>query len=486
MHKLRFLFFSLLFCLFATSVAFAQEADLVVVKTGPDTSAADTDVTYNVDVTNIGPDDSAPITLNDPIPAGMTFVSAAPPGCTTPSVGSGGTVTCAIATLTAGSTASFTFVFHIPPATPPGTTFTNIATASSVTDPTDENNSGVAVTSTPPPATGDMSILKNGPSTSGPDTDVVFTIDVSNLGPDAATTVNVSDTLPGNLTFVSLVNTGFAMDSCTPPGAGSGGTITCLSASFPFGPTATLTLTAHIPAGTPSGTTYNNQATVTADNDPEPANNTASAVVTVSSADVSVTKTGDATVTAGNDATYTIIVANGQGSDTATVTLDDDLPPGTSFVSFTQDNGPPASCSTPLPGSTVGTISCGIVLPAATSAQFTLVLEAGNTTSITNTAEVSSNVFDTNPSNNSDSATTTVTPSADLGVSKSGPGTATAGANVSYTITVTNSGPSDATSVSLTDTLPPDLTLVSMTQNSGPAFSCAGTTCTIATFPLNA
>lgn len=486
MFKFRFCLISLFLCLFATSFAFAQEADLVVTKTGPDTAAADTDVSYDVTILNIGPDTSAAITLSDPIPPGMTFVSATPPGCTTPSVGSGGTITCVIPTLAVNDTAVFTFVFHIDPQTPPGTTFLNIATAVSATDPTDENNSGIAGTSTPSAPTSDMGVLKSAPSAAPPDTDIVFTINVSNIGGGAATTVSVSDTLPGNLTFQSLGNTGFIFDSCSTPGVGSGGTITCDAASFPAGAAATLTITAHIPAGTPSGTTYNNQVTVTASNDPNPDNNTGIALVTVASGDVSVTKTGTATVTAGDNATYTIVVANAQGSDTATVNLTDSIPPGTSFVSFIQDTGPPASCGTPAFGSTTGTISCGMLLPGGISAQFTLVLEAGNTTQIVNTADVSSDVFDTDPSNNSDTATTTVTPSADLGVTKSGPPTVTAGSNVSYTITVTNSGPSDATGVSLTDSLPPDLTLVSMTQNSGPAFNCTGTTCTIATFPLGA
>jgi len=483
MSKVRLLVVSLFVCLVAAPFAFAQEADLLVVKTGPDTAAADTDVSYDVSITNLGPDDSAPITLSDPIPAGMTFVSATPPGCTTPAVGSGGTITCAIATLTAGSSTNFTFVFHIPPQTPPGTTFVNTATASSATDPTDENNAGVAATSTPPAATGDMSISKDGPSSAAPDTDVVYTINVINTGPDAAESVSVTDTLPGNLTFVSLGESGFDM-SCTTPAAGANGTITCTADPFPANATATLILTAHVPAGTPSGTTYTNTAVVTAKNDSDAGNNSASTIVTVSSVEVSVSKSGSATVTAGTNATYTIVVANAAGSDIATVNLTDAVPSGTSFVSFTQDNGPTAFCSEPLAGSTSGTVSCGVVLAAGQSAQFTMVLTAGNTASIVNTASVSTDSFDTDPSNNSDDATTTVTPSADLAITKNGPATVTAGANVTYSITVTNGGPTDATGVSLTDTLPPELTFVSMTQTSGPAFNCNVTTCTIATLPV--
>src|SRR5258708_29199505 len=80
--------------------------------------------------------------------------------------------------------------------------------------------------------------------------------------------------------------------------------------------------------------------------------------------------------------------------------------------------------------------------------------------------------------------------SADLGVLKDGPGLAAAGANVTYNLTVSNSGPDNAVSVSLTDPLPPGMTFVSLQQNTGPAFLCSnpgvganGTvTCTLATF----
>jgi uncharacterized repeat protein (TIGR01451 family) len=53
-------------------------------------------------------------------------------------------------------------------------------------------------------------------------------------------------------------------------------------------------------------------------------------------------------------------------------------------------------------------------------------------------------------------------------VSKTGPATITAGTSATYTITLTNKGPSDAATVALTDALPAGETLVSETQVSGP------------------
>jgi uncharacterized repeat protein (TIGR01451 family) len=488
-------------------LAWAQTADIAVTKSGPAQAAAGTDVTYTVTVLNTGPDDvstatTGDITLTDSIPAGMTFVSASPPGCTTPVVGSGSPppISCTITSLAANASVIFTFVFHIAPATPPGTFFTNVAKVSNPTDPNDENDNGVAVTQTPPPPQADVGVTKTGPPSAPPNGDVVFTIAISNGGPDPATSVTWQDTLPlgvppSQMTFVSLAPNSGAGLTCTLPSVGSAGTVTCTIASLAVGATATFTLTGHIPPGTSSGTTYDNTASVSAATaDPNSINDSSTAPVVVSTVDVSVVKTGPANVVAGNDATYTLAVSNG-GPDVAdNVNLTDPLPPATTFVSLTQDTGPVAVCSTPASGGT-GTVVCNwSSLASGASASFTLVIKAGNTTSISNTASVTTDSFDTNTSNNNSTATTTVTPRADVAVTKVGPATISAGANIAYTVTVTNNGPSDAASVSFTDTLPPSTTFVSESQTTGPTFGCAtpavggtGTiTCTIASLPAGA
>src|SRR5207253_4755708 len=53
---------------------------------------------------------------------------------------------------------------------------------------------------------------------------------------------------------------------------------------------------------------------------------------------------------------------------------------------------------------------------------------------------------------------------------KTGPAAVTAGTNVTYTVSISNSGPSDAQSVRVTDAVPAGTTFVSATQTSGPAF----------------
>jgi uncharacterized repeat protein (TIGR01451 family) len=79
---------------------------------------------------------------------------------------------------------------------------------------------------------------------------------------------------------------------------------------------------------------------------------------------------------------------------------------------------------------------------------------------------------DPNLSNNIASASTTVTPHADLAIAMTGPAHAQAGADIVYTLTVTNNGPSDATTVVITDPTPSGLTFVHNTGACQTAFPC--------------
>ncbi|HYK00647.1 MAG TPA: hypothetical protein VE974_02760 [Thermoanaerobaculia bacterium] len=474
----------------------AQEADLLVTKNGPAEAAAGSDVPYEITVTNLGPDDALNVSVTDDIPPGMTFVSATQDSgpaasCSTPPVGDGGPVTCSVATLSAGAALELTLVFNIPPQTPPGTTFSNFVTKTSDTfDPNEENDTGFASTSTMFPPQGDIFIAKSGPGSAGPDTNVAFTITIGNAGPDAAETVELNDTLPGDLQFVSLTQENGPSMSCSTPAIGAGGTITCTAATFAAGASATFTLVAHVPGDSGSGTLYTNTATVSSANDPNEENNASTTSLTVSAVDLAVTKTGDETAIAGQEISYVITLMNSGPDVATTIQLTDVIPAGASFVSLTQDSGPVMSC-----GETNGVVTCFLgALAPQDMTQLTLVVNTGDTTSLSNTATVTSESFDTDPTNDSDTVTTTVTPNADLSVVKSGPPTIVAGENVTYTITVANGGISTASDVSLTDMLPAQTTFVSLTRTSGPSFTCTtpapganGTiTCTRPTFTSGA
>ena len=484
--KFRTIVLSLAVCvtfLGLASSAFAQ-ADLAVTKSCPSTASAGSDVAFDVTILNVGDADATTVSLTDPLPPGMTFVSATQNNglafdCSSqPAVGTNGTITCTIATFTAGSSADFTFTANIPPATPQGTTFTNIATGSSPDDSNSENNSGSASVTVPIPQA-DIGVQKIGPSSAAPNTDVPYSITVNNAGPDPAASFSLTDTLPGTMTFVSIAqNSGPAFDCSSHPSVGSGGTITCTIASLASGTTATFTLTGHIPPGTASGTTFSNTASVSSKtSDPNPDNNSSLFALIVSSSDLAITKTGPATAAAGGPISWTITASNSGPDQSAPTTFNDPLPAGTTFVSLVQNTGPTFVCSTPGVGNN-GTVSCSIgsigQFASGASAQFTLTanIAPSATGTLSNTANIFGPNADTNPGNNSATVNTTVTSVADLTVTKIGPASADAGTNITYTITLTNGGPSFAGSVSLTDAVPANTTFVSESQTTGPVFSC--------------
>ena len=104
---------------------------------------------------------------------------------------------------------------------------------------------------------------------------------------------------------------------------------------------------------------------------------------------------------------------------------------------------------------------------AVTSFTLTVAIDAASTGSLSNTATVSppTGVSDPNATNNSATDTDTLTPQADLSITKSdGTPSAVPGTNTTYTITVTNNGPSTVTGAVVSDVLPIGTTFFSATN----------------------
>jgi uncharacterized repeat protein (TIGR01451 family) len=403
----------------STGVVPAQapsSADLAASKSGPDTTTADTDITYTLGITNPGPDDASDATLSDPLPSGTTFVSvtqATGPtfSCSGPAVDSNGTVTCSTASLPSGESATFTLVAHVAADATRGSYVTNQDTVSTSTpDPNDENNSAPSSALVGPVTRADFRVTKSDPEAAPPGSDVSYSLDVANGGPDSAD-ATLTDALPGDMTFVSLARDSGPTFSCTTPAVGSGGTVSCSIAAMDSGAESTFTLVAHIPSGESSGTTYTNQASVsTSASDPTSENDESSVATTVGDADLSATKSAPPEGYAGGTLTYALGIANAGPDAAGTATLTDALPSHTTFVSLTQDTGPTFGTSTPAAGQG-GTVTASTAsLASGASATFTLVVSVDPSTpdgtTIANTATASSETGDPDSTNNSRSAST--------------------------------------------------------------------------------
>jgi uncharacterized repeat protein (TIGR01451 family) len=210
-------------------------------------------------------------------------------------------------------------------------------------------------------------------------------------------------------------------------------------------------------------------------------------VTLVDTADVSVAKTGPASVTPGADLTYSLTVTNGGPADASNVSLTDTIPAVTQFVSASQNTGPGFACTNPPAGSS-GKMKCTIgTLLYGESATFNLVVHVGPgaTGSISNTADVSA-ANDSNPSNDSSTWITDIVPQADLSIAKEHSVIGPAGAGlVMWNITITNNGPGDAQNVTMSDSL--DTTQTNWVSSSASrGGSCSGTntvTCSWTTLP---
>jgi uncharacterized repeat protein (TIGR01451 family) len=226
--------------------------------------------------------------------------------------------------------------------------------------------------------------------------------------------------------------------------------------------------------------------------------NQTDAIGFVPAPDLAVTKTAPATAGSGGPISYSVTVRDNGAGDAISPALTDALPTGTTFVSETQTAGPAFSCTTPAAGAG-GTVSCTAGrLADGASATFTIVVRTSSgapSGTVTNTATVSSASLEGDASNNSATATTSISPQADLAVTKRGaPAQVKVGDVVRYRVTVTNNGPSDAAAAVMRDVLPSGTTFKSATQTSGPAFTCTkpkvgkgGTVrCTIATLAAGA
>jgi uncharacterized repeat protein (TIGR01451 family) len=185
----------------------------------------------------------------------------------------------------------------------------SVSPPAGVTDPASSNNTGTAQVIIGGQA--DLAIRKSAsPTVLGDNQTTVFTLVVTNAGPQTATNATVFDKLPSGLngaTFISSSSLG-------------GGTITALTtssgqlnATLTLPPVSTVTITfSAVASGV--GTQVNN-ATVTAPFDvvdPVSSNNVSAATVTIPvPASLSITKTNNtSTLAAGSTANYTIVVSN--------------------------------------------------------------------------------------------------------------------------------------------------------------------------------
>ena len=218
--------------------------------------------------------------------------------------------------------------------------------------------------------------------------------------------------------------------------------------------------------------------------DPDPSDDAAAVTVLVGpTSDLSIVKTGPATVAAGGQLTYTLMARNDGPSAATGVSVTDQLPAGMTYVGSVASQG---SCA--VAGGIVtcafGGLANGANATATVTAQATFAL-AGQT--VPNTAAIAGDQNDGDPGDDVSTHNVTVGPAADLVFSKDAPAHVPAGGRLLYSLQVTNDGPQTAAAVEITDDLPAGVTFVSAGPTQG---SCAATgqtvTCQLGDLPAGA
>ncbi|KAF2335290.1 T9SS type B sorting domain-containing protein, partial [Flavobacterium nitrogenifigens] len=467
----------------ATITPTAQSADLSLTKTVNNSNPlVGSLVTFEVIVTNNGPQDTSGVTVTDLLPSGYTYSNfTISTGTYNPTTG-----LWTVGNMINGKSETLQILAIVNPTG----NYVNVAevTASALPDPDSTPNNGVTseddyatATVTPNAQAADLSLTKTVNNLSPLiGTQVIFEIVVTNDGPQNTTGVEVTDLLSSGYTFSSYSATKGTYNKTT--GKWNIG-------SLLNGDSQVLQITAVVNA---SGN-YANVAEVTASNLPDPdstPNNGIESeddyatignrvVPTQQTADLSLTKTvNNPTPLIGTPVTFEIIITNKGPETTAGVEVTDLLPSGYTFSSFTATKGTYNNVTGKW---TIGSLING----DSQTLQLTAIVNASG--NYLNTSEVTaSSLLDPNSTPNNgitteddyaEIATVPVVPMADLSLVKAIVGgnlSPIFGATVTFEITVTNSGPQTATGVQVKDLLPSGYEYIVYSSTAGQYFNSTG------------
>ncbi len=446
----------------------ATVADLVLTKSmSPDPGLAGGQITSTLTVRNDGPNLARDVVITDQLPAGVTLASATVPGgsCAT----AGAVVTCTVPTIANGASVDASIVIDVPSSSTALSVVNVAAVSSASSDPDASNNAaGASVALT---TQADLRVEKTSAAASiTPGDSTTYTVTVTNDGPSDAVGVTATD---------SAGDAALVLTNASAPGAAcdvSAETARCTIPRLAPGASMTMTVTARVLPDTASGVELVNTATVSSSTpDADASDNSASATVTTAEpqADIATTKTSS-DARAGGQVVYSIVVTNHGPSTARSVSLADQLPTGLTATSVVSSRG---TCATAAEitcdlGDVPGPDAAGV----ASSATITVTADVAPTLAagtISNTATASTVTADPDPTNDAATVETVVTTAADVSITKTAdPVQPAAGEDVTFTVTVSNTGPSTARDVVVADALPAGLTLLGV--DPGPGVNCTG------------
>ncbi|WP_317169958.1 Ig-like domain-containing protein [Pedobacter sp. SG918] len=447
-----------------------KSTDIAISKTGPQTISAGENISYAINVVNNGPVDVSGLTIADVVPAGITNVSwsataSGTAAITGPTTGNGNNISVG-ANINAGSTNFVTIlVSGKVPSSTAASTLTNTATVTLPTEIADfnttNNSSTVNTTVVNSPS---LVVQKSGPSTAASGTQINYTLTVSNNGPSDAVAVNIADIIPADITNVSWTAVANGTTSITSGASGSGNNVAVVG-NIPFASGNSITINVVGTINPAFAGNILNTASAKIGAGGTPVNSPTVTTVVAKQTNLSVIKSGPATLSAGLPISYTIEVTNAGPSSASGTVITDAIPAAIQNVTWstTATNGATVSAGATGSGNTLS-VTGNILAGGNSKILITVngVVASNATANIVNSATATP-AEPGNPPVVSTPVTTVLQKTPGLALSKSAPGTASSGQQITYTLKLTNTGPSDAVNTTIADVVPADISNVQWT-----------------------
>ncbi|SEW53852.1 T9SS type B sorting domain-containing protein [Chitinophaga arvensicola] len=443
---------------------------LLITKSGPASVTAGGVITYQLFVTNSGPSNAYGIRIRDVVPSQIRqpLLTVAAEGN---SVVTDNTMQGSVATVTGnidagpGNRIVVTIRGTVDPAFTG--TFRNISSAATTTDST---NSNEVVTTVDNKAV--LQISKSGPAQTSGGNAIAYRILITNTGISDAVGMTMNDVVPAGINNVSWTATPLGTATITGNAAGTGSNIQ-VTGTIPAGTANQIQVDVKGTISPAFAGLMQNKATAVLPGKPAVSDSVSTTVLKL--ANISISKTGPARVPAGNNVVYTLLVSNSGPSDAPGTVISDVVPAQLTNISWTAVAANGATIISGATGNT-DTVVVRANIPAG-NARVTVTItgktDPGFTGIIQNLAFANPGV-DIIPSQ---LVNTEVYASPALHVAKIGPAALNAGEKINYLVTVTNSGPSNATGVTINDIIPASIVNASWTAiASGAATVDSGTT----------
>jgi len=377
-----------------TLETFVSIADVAIAKSGPAAAPAGEHITYTLAFTNT---DTAPATgviITDTLPASLldVVVTSSLPGVTTRP---GSAFVWDIPDLAPGESGVLIVTGRVAP-TYRGTLLNQATIGTTAPEASNANNTSVLVETFVSMA--DVTIEKMGPATVEAGGVVTYTLQYRNVDNGIATGVVLTDVLPSALISAAVTYSG---PMITPrPGASFAWTVADLAP----GAGGVVTITAHVRSDATGSVV--NTASISAIGELNTADNSSVPVGTqILVPDVTLEKSGPATIEQGGQITYRLTFTNAGAATARDVVLTDLLPAELTGASFTASGAAVTLRAGPIFVWDIVDLAPG----AGGVVTITATLDAAFTGDLTNTAAIATSGADSNSSNNSDQVSTQVT-----------------------------------------------------------------------------